>query len=464
MELSFSQLVIPQLVLAHLIVAEGDIEHVRTSVLAKLKFDQDGTILFLPLFYFHLLFIQIHHEYYLAMTDAYGKIPPLLKIMLHPSHKCPHIRESVDKRISSFPRLRRVKYYHMVCKQQLSLPCFHDEETLMCLCSEERHANCFHFDFNITYDCDGSNDCQNGAKCFYDNDECPIWTTCVCPECFFGSKCELSTKGFGLSLDIILSLGLLNSILFTFKFIFLMLSQMAYVKNRTFLNINCISMDFLLRSYLTVSDWLNAIIAIERAVTIMKGTSFNKKKSRQTAPFILIMIVLIVFGSNVHDPIYRRLVEEEEDKRIWCIIQYDSIFLESFNATMKVFHFILPFAINIVSALIIIIAAARQRASIQKQLSYKQHLKEQWRHHNHLLISSMVPILLAVPQLIISFLSGCMKSTRNPWLFLTGYFISYVPPLLTVVIYILPSDVYKKQFDTLIKPYQTALWRLLGLK
>jgi hypothetical protein len=62
--------------------------------------------------------------------------------------------------------------------------------------------------------------------------------------------------------------------------------------------------------------------------------------------------------------------------------------------------------------------------------------------------------------LIISFLSGCMKSHRHPALFLAGYYISFVPPLLTFIVYILPSKTYKNHFDTLVQRYRAALRRL----
>ena len=79
------------------------------------------------------------------------------------------------------------------------------------------------------------------------------------------------------------------------------------------------------------------------------------------------------------------------------------------------------------------------------------HLREQWRHHNHLILSSIILIVLATPRQIISFLSGCMKSPRQPGLFLLGYFVSFISPLLAFAIYVLPSPTYKKEFDTVAR-------------
>ncbi|CAF4039695.1 unnamed protein product [Adineta steineri] len=56
----------------------------------------------------------------------------------------------------------------------------------------------------MKHDCIGQNTCENGAKCFQDNLKCPQASICMCPECFYGTQCQFTTKGFGLSLDAVL--------------------------------------------------------------------------------------------------------------------------------------------------------------------------------------------------------------------------------------------------------------------
>jgi len=74
--------------------------------------------------------------------------------------------------------------------------------------------------------------------------------------------------------------------------------------------------------------------------------------------------------------------------------------------------------------MIIMIITARTCSKSQKTKTYKEHLLEQLHHHKHLLISPIILVALAVPRLIISFLSGCMKSVRDSWLFYFMYFIN----------------------------------------
>jgi uncharacterized membrane protein YidH (DUF202 family) len=77
-----------------------------------------------------------------------------------------------------------------------------------------RHANCFEFNHNMTYDCQGFHYCENKARCFQNHPDCPTSLLCVCDECYYGSRCQLSTISFALSLDAILGYQILPQISF----------------------------------------------------------------------------------------------------------------------------------------------------------------------------------------------------------------------------------------------------------
>jgi hypothetical protein len=349
---------------------------------------------------------------------------------------------------------------------------------------------------------------------------------CICPPCFYGRRCQFSTSGFGLSLDAILgyhilpdvSLGqqpsiikislsltiilmvtglvngilsiitfnnkiicevgcglyllgssittLLTMIMFFLKFLILLLAQMAIISNRSFLQVQCHSIDFLLEVGLYMDQWLNACVAAERAITTMKGAGFVKKKSKQAAKLVIIILLIINVGTCIHDPIYRRLIDEENDgddvKRIWCIVTYPSS-LEIYNYIIHIFHFFGPFMINLISSIILITKKSRQQANLHKQRSYKEILRKQFREHRHLLTAPILLVILAVPRLIITFVSKCMKSANDSWLFLVGYFISFIPPMLTFVVFIMPSKFYMKEFHKTVAHYRTTIQRRLHL-
>ncbi|UJR17276.1 hypothetical protein I4U23_004170 [Adineta vaga] len=81
-------------------------------------------------------------------------------------------------------------------------------------------------------------------------------------------------------------------------------------------------------------------------------------------------------------------------------------------------------------------------------------LRKQFREHQHLLIAPVVLFILALPRLILSYLSKCMNSTKDAWLFLCGYFISFIPSMIIFIIFILPSDFYTKEFRKSMKRYR----------
>jgi hypothetical protein len=262
-------------------------------------------------------------------------------------------------------------------------------------------------------------------------------------------------SGCGIYLLCSSIISLLTMIIFTLKFLILVISQMGSITNRSFLNVQCILIDFILRFCLTMDQWLTACVSIERAFITKKGISFNKKKTKLVAKWTIFTLLLITSITNIHDPIYRSLFEQNDDdeKRLWCIINYPST-ARIINLIMTVFHFIVPFIINVIAAITIIIINARQRAALQNKQKFKEILNEQIQKHKNLLIGPCVLIILGIPRLIISFASGCMKSANDSWLFLLGYFISLIPPTLTFILYVLPSSVYKEEFRTAIIKYR----------
>jgi hypothetical protein len=468
---------------------------------------------------FHLVFIEIQTEnknYYLPFIQNYYNRSIIINKTIHSSDRCQNISEIFNETIIQLHPVRRIKYYHLPC--QLNLTCFYDDIHL-CLC-QQRIANCFLFNHNETFDCLNQNDCENNGKCFLDSPECPARSICMCPICYYGSKCQFYTSGFALSLDAIIGpyispslhftqqvlvikitlaltitwivIGLINGIMsiitfmnknirevgcglyllgssittllitfmFGIKFLVLIISQLRIISNRSFLSFQCHSFDFLLRVCLSMDQWLNGCIALERTFTVIKGANFNKKKSKQTAKYVISILVIFTIVSSIYDPIYRRLIDEDDDdgKRTWCIAIYPNQ-LQIFDSFIHSFHVLTPFLINFLSVIILITTKSRQQLTIRTRQTYKEILRKQFEEHKHILISPIVLIILALPRVIIAFAAKCMKSMDDAWLFLLGYFLSFTPPMLTFIVYILPSKYYKKEFHRTISKYRVRIQR-----
>jgi hypothetical protein len=520
-DFSFHHIKIPQSLSVYFVTVQSNNDPIITMLSKKIPFDQDKTTLFTSLS-FNVIFVQIYNEYYLVHHDVEASYLPHFSIEIQSSQRCLPIDELLDERTLSFSLLRRVKYYHVACGERSDVTCLYDLEGFLCLCNEDRFANCLHFNFSSKSRCQQRSICENDGECFPDRESCPTSLMCTCRQCYFGTNCQLTTKGFGHSLDTILGyqiqqhqsiprqtravkvsiamttimffIGLISGTFFTVTFSskkflevgcgfylralsilsmisasilsvklwLLIATQSLWITNRVILWINCISMEFILRSLPAIGDWLSACIAIERTFVLIKGVTFNKNKSKQMARWIIIGVILFTIGSVIHDPIHRRLINDKEENRTWCIVRYSSI-LQIFDSIVHIFHFIIPFSINLISSIVIIINVARTHSNVRKKQSYRQHLREQFHKQKHLIFSPIILVLLAIPRLIISFLSGCMESVRDPWLFLFGYFISFLPSLLIPIIFILPSEIYRKELNLVWKSLQKTIRRRLHL-
>ena len=371
------------------------------------------------------------------------------------------------------------------------------------------------------FDCDGHNPCLNQAQCFYENhDLCQRKIMCQCRPCFFGLSCQLTTNGFSLSLDSILGydiypnisfqnqprivwislvltivfmlIGYINGILslitfkrklvcqvgcglylfgssmtgliltsfFGLKFCILILSHMSIIQNQTFLLVQCQLTDWIIRSCLHLDQWLHSCVSTERAVCAIKGVHFNRRTSRRTAKWILIGLFIFVCASNIHDSFHRTIAYEENDEnfdeRIWCVIQYSNS-IQIYDSFILLFHFFLPFILNIISTVILLRKQSQQeqkKCRDKKDKNFSTILLKNIQKNKHLLIAPLVLIILAIPRLIISFLSTCMQSYEKSWLYLCGYFISFIPSMLTSIIFILPSKFYKAQLKASVQTYQ----------
>ncbi|CAF1513822.1 unnamed protein product [Rotaria magnacalcarata] len=505
------KIAVPPSILLHLITfppGSINLELNRMSIMKKLAFDQDSLVLNTS-FSFNLALTQISTNYYLIILQEHGTVSEHISTQIVPSNRCPSINEIFNETFATQHILKRIKRYHVPCEQSFNLMCFHDNYYI-CLCNLDYQSNCFPFDHNMTYTCTGYNFCKNGGFCFVDNRNCPTSSFCVCRQCYFGSRCQFSTEGSTLSLDIILGyqiktktslyyqpkilklaivlttimyvFGIVNAFLcfqtfrrkqtqnvgcglyllatsiasfatmliFKIKFWFLLASKIGWIDHRSFLNTQCTFFEFSLRLFLNAGEWLTASVGIERAVNVTQGVNFNKAKSVKVAKWIILFVFIGNISTLIYDPMYRRLIDDEEEQRTWCVTNY-SPSVGIFDVAINIFHFCIPFAMNCISALVIIYNTAYIRAKSQEKISFKQNLYKQIAVNKHLLISPFLLIILALPRLIISFLSGCMKSVNDSWFYLMGHFISFIPSMMTFAVFVLPSDMYKKEFKQFIR-------------
>ncbi|CAF1197972.1 unnamed protein product [Adineta ricciae] len=459
--------------------------------------------------------------YLLSVAHTWNQSSTLIRTFNF-SNRCYHLSEVFNDTLMQLHLLRRIKYYHLPCQlTPLKIPCFYDD-THFCLCYNHGHdhrvANCFEFSYTTKHDCYDQSSCENQAQCIQDQPICPKTSKCVCPKCFYGQRCQFSFNLFDLSLESILSYhiqphvsiryqpsliqfnialtmiisitGFINGILslitfqskgtrkvgsgiylfastittmvailiFALKFFIFLFVQISSITNRSFLTFQCRSMDFFLRITLNMTQWLYACVAIERVMTIIKGTNFYTQRSKQMSKYVIGFLMIFMIITTIHDPIHRRLFydvhDDDDQKRIWCIVTYSSA-LQLLNLLINIFHFVVPFGINFISAIIIMTRTGckqRTRHAIDRRFIYKQ-----FQQHFHLFFAPIVLALLAFPRLSILFKSICLTFNTDPWLITCGYYISFIPLTLSFILFIIPSKLYRTQFLIAVNHYRRRL-------
>jgi hypothetical protein len=205
----------------------------------------------------------------------------------------------------------------------------------------------------------------------------------------------------------------------------------------------------LLKILLYIDNWLNGCIAIERAFAVYKGIYFNKIQSKSIAKWIILLLIILNIILLIPQLSKLYLFDDQNEKRTWCVILYSSrIYI--YNSFLIFFHLLIPFFINFLSAIFIIIETTRQRTITNTEYLYLKQFKNKLKQHKHLLISPIILILLSLPRLIISFTLDCKKSSKHFWLYLIGYFISFMPSVFIFVVFVLPSAIFKKGFKQVI--------------
>jgi len=517
-DIIFENVNMPSYVIAFFLTISNESQPSSTILIEKLTLFQRMITFRLSIPY-HMLILKSNEKYYLIVVQQMPSIDILTS--LNPTRECLPIDLIFNSTLMKLSRFERIKYYHLVCQMNYQLNCFLDESYL-CLCTEHHHANCMLFEREKNLDCSSTNYCRNSGQCLQDHPACPSSIICVCQQCFFGSQCQFYAKGFGLTLDEILGyeikhnsflweqtlpvkisailtmfmfvIGILNGIFsiltfnnktaqevgcglyllsssvtsllivitFTCKFWFLFFSFTDFFGRNFVLYFNCMFIEPLLKILLYIDNWLNGCIAVERAIAVFRGIHFNKKQSKSAAKRVILLIICVNVVLLIPQLSYIHLFNDEKEKRTWCVVIYSSI-LHIYNTFLLFFHFLIPFLINMFSAIFIIILTARQRTTTQTNQLYLKQFKNKLNQHKHLLISPIILILLSLPRLIISFKLDCKKSSKHFWLYLIGYFVSFMPSVFVFVVFVLPSTIFKKSFKQAILRgrHHTPLFKII---
>ncbi|CAF1117126.1 unnamed protein product [Didymodactylos carnosus] len=478
-----------------------------------------------------LIFIQLHEDlnrfvYYLLAVEKgmFGNLKRNISTEVHPSRRCRSIDELFNATVISQPRLRRIKHYQQPCLKRISgekLKCFYDDE-LICVCDKTNYAFCINFE-SASFECLW-NKCSNRGKCVQNHEICPSSSLCLCEPCSYGSICQFSTAGYSLSLDAILGshLGTKNTNIFeqtrVIKLSMLFLSILfitgailnvfaigtfaqkmthkvgcgLYLFISSFLglltmimlmckmilliyfeqqSITCSLVEFLLKWGQTGSGWLNACVAVERTLAVIRQAQYSNLASKRRAKWVVMSVLLLMGVVCSPELIFRRTVIDRQDQRVWCVfnLNNDQRIFQTLYSVLNILLFIVPLSINLLSSILIIMGTFRSKTkttvitnvkcddvgneatktiktnvTLAKLNNRSAMIKEQIIKHKHILIAPVLLGIFSVPHSVLAFILVCTKIDRNPFVTLSVYLIGYFPSMAIPFAFVLPSQTYRK--------------------
>lgn len=478
----------------------------QVSVSKRVLVSNEKQVYLSPFIFVRIFFASFLVEYYLV---AIIKRPNVINIntTILPSHRCPHINELANETIRRLQIMKKVKYYHQICRVNTQT-CFIDDAHI-CFCTHGNIADCFVFQYE-SEQCP-TDYCQNEGRCVYHSYN-GVWDFgCVCKECTYGSLCQLGTNQYVLSLDMMLAADIIEDVsitkqpillkltlsvvilmiifgfisnvlsLITFyqpktrefgcgfflfylsivgqcgllsfggRFVYILVTQLHPIQNQNTALYTCVILEYLLSVFPTLFDWLTTCVAIDRTVNIFKGVLFSRIESVRWAKRVIPCLSIVICLIFIHELFIRQLTDDPRSlSHPWCVIKFSHPFLKYYRLTVNVVNLGLPVSINLIATVYLVHKTTRRKQTFATSTNEKDYfttLKKQCLLYG----SPMGVILLGLTRLIFSFTLVCIRHNWQKYIYLSACFISFVPLMSTFPIFVLPGAIYKKEFDNFIR-------------
>ena len=431
--------------------------------------------------------------------------------IIHRGIRCSHAREHqlIPSDASFESLLIQIKRYHRPCQAKFNATfCFYDELNYICFCnSTTGRASCFIYDFSF----DQCHRCLHGGRCLAgDRQRNPDDFICSCRRCVYGSLCQYRMDQIGFSFESILAFDLsatddrrslkwtltlyisvlllivivgsisnilsfrtvrqptiepsmatryiqLTTIVNQLTLLALLLQITYVILNRfhclgqtTINDFLCHVSAYLLDCFTDTSKWFISLLAIHRARNTRQLRTLNNLPVKKH--FLLLLgICLVMFSVNSISIVFHRLVAEPRHSpdQLVCIVEYTNSIWSTIKTTTLFCNHLIPFLLNTYATWVIIRTVARSKANVNRS-EYRREIWRQIRDRYEQLLCPTIMILCSIPHLLVGFLVRCYDLDRviRRKLIIFAYLISFIPQMLTFVLFILPSKNYKRIFLT----------------
>lgn len=213
--------------------------------------------------------------------------------------------------------------------------------------------------------------------------------------------------------------------------------------------IGCFVLEYLREVFHALYDSLTACTMLERTMVIYQGITFNKNRSRQIAKLIIAVLIFYHFIIIIYEPFYRQLIYSID--RYFCTIKFPNQFLLKFQNIITLCHFIVPYFINLISPIIWVIALTKNKSILNKNISIWMNLKNVSLNYMYTIIACYTLVLFNTPKVIVTFCLTFVKLQWQHMAFIIVHFLSLVPLMINLFIFVLPSPKYRPEFFHLIQ-------------
>ena len=258
-------------------------------------------------------------------------------------------------------------------------------------------------------------------------------------------------------------------LLLLFKLIHLVLSVKGFIVHQMINRILCKVLSYLVVCSTRISYWLMGFVAVERVYV----TCYVKAiwlKSPRIAKRIIGIIVIVMIICDIHQLIYYESIEDPKSldmtNSTWCVTSYPFL-IGIYNQIIIIFNYVLPFLINILSTLILIIRIVRRR-NLAKKKDHRRSIfggyVNLFKEYKELILApsvSMVPQLFFLPQFILSFSFACrdFNIRWQRYLLIITFFITYLPQVFSYKLYVSPSSFYTREFHSTNLYKKISRWK-----
>jgi len=263
------------------------------------------------------------------------------------------------------------------------------------------------------------------------------------------SKQKARSTGVGVFLLLTSIISQFLLVLFVIRVTYLQFLRQISTNNLTNV-ILCKGLPYMMSSMSYLSSWLMAFVSVERAFVIQVSITYHFFRSPKAAIIIFILTCMCVFGS-LYKQIEQYKLIIHPNSNMWCI-QEISLNHQTLFQVLSVVHQFIPFIINILSAVVIIITVGRSKAA-SHHLPQHVSVAEQARKRIDLLLGPFICFITQLPQLTMLFLNPCTYD-NNQWfshVALIAYYITFAPHISLFFMYIVPSPLYKELFMTTMR-------------